>query len=214
MKTLTIIFLLLSFSVTGQPIKYKRVYLDKYKVDFNLGIISYYGNYSVYDTNLINKLTQESGLSFSTKFGRQITPFLELSAQVLIGQLKGAKKHYNSNIIEYNIQTDINFVELFTDNNGDKKLGLLIFGGVGKVYFNNTIAEFDTIYKSKVSEFVKIFGGSVSYELNKNSDIKATATLSQYSKNNYFTVLSIGYVYKIVNIKLKKKKKRNNFAHF
>jgi hypothetical protein len=198
--------------------KKKKTLWENWSINLNAGLTSFFGDLSKFDSEIMEKLTQESGVAFSgilTKDLGQNHKF-GVSGQLLHGSLKGAnnsKVSFESTVIEYNFHCRINLINLFSTNNRSK-MGIALYGGVGQFIFKTT--KFDRrnnenlvkIKDTGTPEFIYFFGAGLSYKVINNITITVDASMRQtqndylddFVKNNnpdYYTYLSLGAIYNI-----------------
>jgi hypothetical protein len=192
------------------------VQITNWSVNINGGMTSYFGDLSLSDLNVGNKLKQESGPAMSIILTRNIyRDAIGLSGQVIAGKIEGRKENisFTSNLVEYNLHARVDFVRLFMSRKYNA-FGVVGYAGGGQFLFSTKKVEnYDGLLKTstqdtEVPEFVIFFGGGVYYKINSNFGITADLSLHQcqndrlddYVKNDnydYFTYLSLGFSYYI-----------------
>lgn len=205
--------------------KSKSKILDDWSINVNAGLTSFFGDLSKFDTEIMEKLTQESGPAFSgilTKTLGQGRKF-GLSGQLLYGGLKGennSKVSFEATIIEYNFHGRVSLINLFSPNNRSK-LGIELYGGIGQFIFKTTqyderSSEVDINQKDTgTPEFLYFFGTGLSYKVIDMVGITLDVAMRQaqndylddFVKNNnydYYTYLSLGATYYIDSFKKSK----------
>jgi hypothetical protein len=203
-----------------------------WSVNINAGMTSYFGDISLYDLNIGDKLLKESGPAFGLILTKNI--FIEaigISGQLISGNLEGRKDNlsFKTKLIEYNLHLRIDFVDLcMPDRNHN--LGISGYVGAGQFLFT-TIKKVndDGLLKNYkrstgVPEFVCFFGAGIYYKVNEKLGIVADLALRQchndrlddYVKNNdydYYSYLSIGVSYYIKSFKTAPLKNKARLAN-
>jgi len=193
----------------------KTGFWERWAITANLGYTSYYGDLSLYDEEIAGKITHESGPAYGATVSKYLNNIIGLSGQVLVGNLKGSKQDisFKTNLIEYNLQFRVNFVNLI-NNKKNHKIGILGFAGVGQFLFTTTVDKdvegkiSSNSYSSGVPELVIFAGGGVHYILGSNYSLSAGLSLRQsqndkldgIKKNkdyDYYTYLNVGLTYYI-----------------
>ncbi len=199
-----------------------------WSVKINGGLTSYFGDLSLNDLDIWTKIKHESGPAMSIILTRNIyRDAIGISGQVLAGKIEGRKDDitFTSNLIEYNLHARIDFVRLFMPRKYNA-FGVVGYAGAGQFFFNTNKVEMNegnlktSKQNTEVPELVIFFGGGIYYKLNSNLGITADLSLHQcqndrlddYIKNDnydYFTYLSVGVSYYIINVK----KSKTNIAN-
>ncbi len=188
---------------------------ERWAITANLGYTSYYGDLSLHDKEIAGKITHESGPAYGATVSKYLNNIIGLSGQVLVGNLKGSKQDisFKTNLIEYNLQLRVNFVNLI-NNKKNHKIGILGFAGVGQFLFTTTVDKemegkvSSSSSSTRVPELVVFAGGGVHYIIGSNYSISAGLSLrkSQNDKMDgvkknkdydYYTFLNIGITYYI-----------------
>ncbi len=216
-RMIPVISFLLIFSETVLAQNWEGIrktgFLDRWAITANYGYTSYYGDLSLYDHEIKGKITRESGPAYGAIISKYLNNIFGVSGQVLIGNLKGSKDNlsFNTELLEYNLQFRINFINLF-NNYREHKIGLLGFAGIGQFLFTTTTQKnvegkiSTQTYSSGVPEFVLFAGGGAHYIIGSNLSISAGLSLRQCQndkldglKNNgnydYYTYLNLGLTY-------------------
>lgn len=152
----------------------------------NFGILSYFGDLSIYDQNIPSKIEYESGRAGGLMVTRKITKTFGLTAQIISGNLKASKSniYFESTIFEYNLSAYIDMLSLLFKSK-QNKLSLQIFAGVGNFLFNSTKYEYSegetitTKHNSRVPEFVGFMGAGLSYKLSDKLGIMSALSIKQ-----------------------------------
>ena len=201
--------------------KQKAGFWDDWSINASVGLTSFFGDLSIYDSEIMEKLTKESGPAF----GGILTKYLKdkkigISGQLLYGGFKGentAKTAFEASVIEYNFHLRFNLINLiFTDNSS--RFGMEAYAGAGQFLFNVqkwTPVEGETIsteYNTGTPEFVYFFGMGMFYNVTREIGITADIALRQaqndkldnFAKNenfDYYTLISFGVTYNIDSFK-------------
>jgi len=193
------------------------VLLKNWSVNVNAGQTSFFGEVSLYDDELSEKLSNEGSWAYGFILSRQMTPVFGLSGQMIWGTLKGAntRSRFKAEIMEYSLNTTINLVNLLIPDN-DARFFLYGKLGAGQFRFKSTLVfddpEKPEIYvESDKPEFLYLIGGGAFYKFNHSFEvnIEATARLVNNDKldgsnngkgdNDYYSYISLGITYKINN---------------
>ena len=193
---------------------------DNWTINGNAGLTSFFGDLSIYDSEIMEKLTKESGPAMGAILTKHINNKFGVSGQLLYGGLKGQNNSGNSfeaSFIEYNFHGRVNLVNIiFPDNLTN--LGLEVYAGLGQFMFNVTkwtdvdgsIEE--TVGETGIPEFVYFGGIGAFYNINDRFGVTVDMAMRQaqndklddMSKNDnfdYYTHLSIGISYHFYSLK-------------
>jgi hypothetical protein len=217
---LILLILLIQTNAFGQyqkPPPKITVLFKNWSVNVNGGQTSFFGEVSLYDDELSEKLSKEGSWAYGFILSRQITPVFDLSGQILFGTLKGAntRSTFKAEIMEYTLNTTINFVNLLMPDN-DARFFLYGKLGAGQFQFKSTLIFDDSekpekYVESESPEFLYILGGGAYYKFNHSFEVNAEATarlvnndkLDGTSNNkgddDYYSYISIGVTYRINN---------------
>jgi hypothetical protein len=196
--------------------KRKPGFWENWSINLNAGLTSFFGDLSKYDTEIMEKLTKESGLAFSGILTKHVNSKIGFSGQLLYGTLKGennSKVSFEATVIEYNAHLRINVVNLFSPYN-IAKMGIEFYGGIGQYLFKTT--QYDlrnnenkiNVLDTGTPEFLYFFGVGLSYKVTDKFRITGdfgvrqaqNDKLDDFVKNNnndYYSYLSIGVTYHI-----------------
>ncbi len=188
-------------------------FIKNWSINANVGYTSYFGDMSYYDNDVVEKLSSESGAAYGIMLTKDVTKWLGLSGQLFYGKLKGGNNNitFKTDLIEYNLQARIDFINLFWPDNRSN-FGIIGSAGIGQLLFNVTTFEFNEgppiikEHTAAVPEFVYSFGAGIYYKVTERIGITADLNLHQLQndkldnlvKNNdfdYYTYLSIGITY-------------------
>lgn len=144
---------------------------DLWSVNVNGGVTSYFGDISIYDTDISSKLSKESGPAFGFIVSKSVSNTFSFSGQFLIGSFKARNQNlsFETQFLEYNAKVNIDFVNMFAPKK-PHNYGITGYIGVGNYLFNSTRKEYfeerveTTTTKARVPEFVFILGGGVFYK--------------------------------------------------
>jgi hypothetical protein len=216
---LLLIFLLIQGNVFGQYQKPKpkiAVLLKNWSINLNAGQTSFFGEVSLYDDELSEKLSHEGSWSCGFILSRQMTPVFGLSGQYIFGKLRGAntRSHFEAQIKEYSLNTTINLVNLLIPDN-DARFFLYAKIGIGQFEFKSKLVfddpeKSDKYVESESPEFLYLIGGGAFYKLNRSFEINVEGTArlvnndkldgtTNKSDNDYYSYISLGITYKINN---------------
>lgn len=204
---------------------------NKWDVNVNLGMNSFYGDISSYDDDMIGKLQYESGFAGGVIVTKRVSDIFGLSGQVVAGSLSGRKNniYIHSKILEYNLHLRMDLVPLFTGNS-QTRLKLEVFGGVGNFIFDSSKEEFIegesivTERKSRVPEFLYLIGGGLGYNLSPKISISSEISVKQCQNDkidlvdsgtdyDYYTYLNIGITYHFRSLKQSPLRNKARIAH-
>jgi len=205
--------------------KKKTQIWDDWSISVNAGLTSFFGDLSKFDSEIMEKLTQESGPAFSGILAKQLgkNKKFSIGGQLLYGGLKGennSKVSFQATVIEYNFQGRVNVINLISPHNRSK-MGIELFGGAGQFMFKTTKYDRrnnEDIVKIKdtgTPEFQYFFGAGLFYKVLDNIAVTLDVAMRQaqndylddFVKNNnydYYTYLSIGGTYYIDSFKKSK----------
>lgn len=186
----------------------------------NGGITSYFGDLSIFDSEIIQKFSFESNTALSILFSKSLIPNkLSVTGQLLEGNLKARKNavSFRSILFEYNLHLRLDVLGLWL-NDKPHKFGIVGYGGMGQFFFATNKYLFteglteNESYKTGVPEFVFFFGGSVYYKVSPKVSISADLSLHQcrtdrldnhVRRNNfdYFSFMNAGIAYQVKSLK-------------
>jgi len=94
------------------------------------------------ETNHYTKLMDETGLGFGLRVGKYISPVFSGHFQFYAAEFKGQKDQsnleFNSNLMEYQLGTTINLINLFAKNK-ERRFNLYGIAGFGLIFFPKRI---------------------------------------------------------------------------
>lgn len=204
---------------------------NSWSVNVNAGLTSYYGDMSIYDNDLANKFSQESGPAYSIIFSKQFNQIFSLSGQFLSGELKGKKSSssFTTSILEYNLHFKINIKNIIFPKKL-RKFGIIGFAGVGQFLFKTNFYYYNDgtstlqVHNTGVPEFVYFFGGGLEYYL--TNKVYLTTDLSlRHSQNDmlenvnkngdydYYTYINLGVSFSFGNSFRQPVKNKARIAH-
>ena len=87
---------------------------DEWIFNANAGFLSYFGDLSIYDSDIAGKLENETGQAGGIIITKRLVKPFGISVQLLAGNLKASKKNisFESKIIEYSISAYIDLISL------------------------------------------------------------------------------------------------------
>jgi hypothetical protein len=223
-----LIFAMICYSYTGYAqswggYKKENTFWHNWSFNANLGVTSFFGDLSKYDTDPYKKITRESGPAYGGILTRHLSPKFSLAGQLLAGKLKGSNylgSSFESSFIEYSFQGRIDILNIIWPNT-ISRFGVIAYAGIGQFLFNTTKSVIidDVMEKSVnntgVPEFVYIFGSGLYYKINPEYSITLDLAIRQTqndkldmyiknSANDYYSHLSIGISYNPKNYKPRK----------
>ena len=144
--------------------RWKPGFWDKWSVNVNGGLTSFFGDLSLYDTDIADKLSKESGPAFGVLLSKNINDKFAITGQILYGTLKGQNSTtvFNANILELNIQARVNFINLFSPDNLSN-FDVYGYLGLGQFTFKSEQYKLEdpsdiSIEDTGTPEFVYFFG--------------------------------------------------------
>jgi len=185
--------------------------LKNWAFEGQAGLFSYFGDLSIYDGDIANKIMKESGPAFGISATKYLGKFSAVSGELISGQVRAEKDSisFESNIIEYNVQVQFDIIKLFFFDS-KSNVSILLLGGIGNVLFNsnkhsNTENE---NYTTRVPEFIYFFGGRIEYHASNIIKIGIGISIKQLqndkldvtNKNSdydYYSYTNIGVAYKL-----------------
>ena len=201
--------------------KRKAGFLDSWAVNANMGLSSFFGDLSQFDTEISKKLTEESGLAYgliATKY--LLNDKIGISGQLLFGNLKGSNANdisFESKFSEFNLHARFNLINIFSPYNMSK-MGVELLGGLGQFTFKTT--QYDrsqeelqiNIEDTGTPEFVYFFGLGMFYKVTEKIRITTDFSMRQAGNdklddltkndnNDYYSYVSLGLTYYIYSFK-------------
>lgn len=198
--------------------------LQNWAFEGQAGLFSYFGDLSVYDSDIVNKVLKESGPAFGVSATKYFGKFSAVSGELIFGQVKSEKKNtsFESNIIEYNAQVQFDLIKLFFFDS-KSNFSVLLLGGIGNVIFNSTKVT-DNVsenYTTRVPEFIYFFGGQIDYHLSNSINLALGISIKQLqndkldvtvenSNYDYYSYVNMGVAYKLNHKEQKRGGKKLN----
>jgi len=195
----------------------RKITYKPWAINANFGKTSYFGDLSIYDQNIPEKISQESGNSFGIVITKHLNKVFGLSGQVLYGQVQANHRKYNfrTKLLEYNLHAKIDLINIFSARRANK-VGVIAYAGVGHLFFKtvkNVEDESQTkviVHQSNVPEFIYFFGGGVYYNISSNISVTLDLALKQFQNDrldgyvhgddfDYYSYLSFGITYNFYN---------------
>ena len=193
---------------------------DNWSVTANAGLTSFYGDLSIYDTDLMKKFSEESGPAMGVVISKYFNDKIGVSTQFLMGGLKGEDVRgtsFESSFYEYNFHFRVELINTLFPNNLTG-FGMNLYAGVGQFVFKTTKWEMvdgeEKIYEkhTRVPEFVYFVGTGFQYKFKDKYGISLDVALRQarndyldYEVKNgnydYYTHLNLGLTYYIQSFK-------------
>lgn len=199
----------------------KPGFWDDWSINGSAGLTSFFGDLSLYDADIVAKLSEESGPAFSGTLTKYVKDQkIGLSGQLLYGGLKGENNGgatFEASVIEFNIQMRLQLINLFSPYNLSK-FGLELYGGIGQFLFKSTKweeieGETETyVTDTGTPEFVYFGGFAMKYEVMKNVSITGDVGMRQAQNDkldgkiknenfDYYSYVSLGVTYHIDSFK-------------
>lgn len=241
MKTIKIIFITLILTAMLIPesleaqawggSRGKPSFWNNWSINANAGLTSFYGDLSIYDSKILDKLSKESGPAMGFILSKYFNDKLGVSGQFLIGNLKGEDVRgtsFESNFYEYNFHIRLELINtIFPENFTD--FGMNLYGGVGQFIFQTT--KWERIEGEQVEsrkdtgtpEFVYFVGTGFEYKFKDKIGVSLDMALRQArndyldyvvknGNNDYYTHLSFGVTYFIESFKQKSLNGRGKYT--
>lgn len=212
------LLILLTFNLQAQVYPAKEGWM----VGVQGGMVSFFGDLSVYDTNPVKKLTKESDIGFSFMVGKQLGSLLSAKASYLNGRMRGAHPELNyaftGKFSEINLTTELSLTKLIARSSDSRwnalaVLGIGAFSGTAtKTPMNVALISDPSVLSTETSDInsqpVLITGLGLDYNLKRNwiSTLRLGMRTTGHDrldahegavtkKNDYYTYLSIGITY-------------------
>jgi hypothetical protein len=194
--------------------------LTDWSVSISNGLISYFGDLSIYDLKIIPKLSKESGNAYSIMLEKNFWGnSVCLSGQIMKGNLKGMNKNisFRTSLLEYNLQLRADIIGLVMPGKSCH-FGIIAYCGAGQLLYTVEKAVLPEgsdgikVYRPDKPEFVFLAGSDLNYKINRNLGVFAglalrrcnTDRLDDYRCNgdfDYYTYLDFGISYYISTLK-------------
>jgi hypothetical protein len=206
-------------------------YWNMWSVNAQAGISSYYGDLSIYDNQINEKIKSESGPSVSLGITKYFNRAFSVTGQVLFGGLQAEKNEvsFEAELLEYNLNLRLDVLNLFNPliNN---RFGLVGFAGVGQFLFTTTKYEYiegnleNQNHSARVPEFVYFAGGEAYYNFNNKLGLNASLSIRQCQNDkldnvvknldfDYYSIFSVGITYYLTEFTKSPPKNKARIAH-
>ncbi len=218
-----------TISAQGWGGRWKPGFWDMWSLNVNAGQTSFFGDLSLYDTDIVGKITNESGAAFSGVFSKHFNDKFSMGGQVLYGKLKGENSNaaFDASIMEANLHGKVNLINLiFADNVSD--FDITMYGGVGQFVFKSVqVSKGEdggrSVEDTGTPEFVYFFGAGIEYKIGDRIGVTADMSMRQaqndklddLSKNDnydYYSYVSVGVTYYIESLFGGSKKRGGSFG--
>ncbi len=165
---------------------YSKKNSNEWIFNANVGFLSYFGDLSVYDSDIAGKLENESCRAGGIMVTKRLVKPFGISVQLLSGNLKAKNRNisFESTIFEYSMSAYFDLISLFQINKL-KNFEVQVFGGIGNLIFNSSKYEYyegETIrtdHKTRVPEFVYYAGAGLHYEISNSFGVNSSIALRQ-----------------------------------
>lgn len=235
---LIIDLILLNTNLNAQNDNFNYGFFDNWSVNLNAGNTQFYGNITNLN-NLSSILKYNTTWSYGGIVAKQLTPVFGIRTQFIKGRLKGrrdmlinnipASPKFDADYFEMNLNTSIDFFNIFMQYKSDRLFNLYGIVGIGLSNFegqtidlvnNNTIHSFGYGKGSGIGgwqvEGSVFWGGGAKIRLSNSFDINAEVAFKYINydkldgiaggfKHNSYTYNSLGITYKFGNAEKKKK---------
>jgi len=204
-------------SAQGWSGRWKPGFWDMWSISVNAGQTSFFGDLSLYDTDIVGKLTNESGPAFSGIFSKHFNDKFSIGGQLLYGNLKGANavSAFDASVMELNLQGKVNLLNLIIpDNMSD--FDITMYGGIGQFTFKSIQYSLKEAGETSTEdtgtpEFVYFVGMGLEYKIGDRIGINVDMSMRQaqndklddLAKNDnfdYYSYVSIGVTYYIESL--------------
>jgi hypothetical protein len=198
----------------------KPGFWDTWSVTGNVGLSSFYGDLSIYDSEIVEKFTKESDPAFGLILTKHFSAKFGASFQLLYGGLHGENGNkdmrFEASFIEYNFHARANLINIIAPDSYSK-FGMDFYAGIGQFIFSSTLYDYrgeEPIVKDQntgTPEFVYFFGAGINYKFTDKFGATIDLALRQaqndklddFKKNDnfdYYTLVSVGVTYYIESI--------------
>jgi len=205
---------------------------DHWSINANAGITSYFGDLSYHDTNIKEKVSNESGSAFGVLITKHFDKKFGVSGEFLYGQMKGgdnSRLSFTTDLYEYNIQARLDMIRVILPDR-NPKVGLEVFAGIGHAWFKSVQYIYDegdpiiTEHSNQVPEFVYFAGTGLHYHISENFAITSSLALRRMQNdkldnlvkndnNDYYSYLSFGVTYYIESFIKRPLRNKARLAH-
>ena len=225
MRNTILIALMLAFGLglTANPHMWSGTspgkFWNNWAINLNGGYTSYFGDLSIYDSDILNKIKFESKPAIGFSLTKYITDDIGISGQLLYGGLKSQytdNLFFETNFFEYNFQLRVDLLNLFVKKN-NTGIGVIAFGGIGHFMFNAVKYQYkegrlnEYPHKTRTPEFVYFLGGGLEYSISNRFSINIDAALKQanndridnevrQNNNDFYSYISVGVTYHIFQL--------------
>ncbi|MBN2175791.1 MAG: hypothetical protein JW731_16800 [Bacteroidales bacterium] len=205
-----------SFGQYHKPPSFWSKLAKDWSLGVNAGQTAFFGDVSLYDDELSEKLSKEGAWAYGVSLNRQITPVIGLSGQLLVGKLEGSnsRSKFVADIMDYSVNLTLNFVNLLLPDNDAHfflygKLGMGQFQFESRLMYDDPDKQ-DLLVQPESPEFLYLIGGGASYIINHAFDVNFDGTArmvnndrldgtSNKKDKDYYSYISLGFTYKINN---------------
>ena len=213
---------IVQMEAAAQRIKHQKgsPFWYNWSVDMSLGLTSYYGDLSQYDSDFIEKLIHESKPAVALKITKYFDYKFGVSGQVMFGGFSGDYKEdyiFRTNLMEYNIQANVDLLNIINDFNR-RNSGITLYAGIGQFLFKTTSeittagATTEDVHNSGVPEFVYFFGSTLYHKIHPRFYLLMDLSIRQAQNDNldnfvkngdfdYYSFISLGVSLQINNLK-------------
>lgn len=193
-------------------------------VGVNGGFVSFFGDLSIHDNDILLKLKNESDVGFSLMAGKQFSPSISVNINYLKGRMQGInpglKSFFISSFNEISLSTELNMISLLSPSSETHFRAICMIGvGLLNSSVTNTSQNLmlpdagqpNLQYVSAVSlEPVLVSGIGIDYSL--STHLRSTLRLSIHNTrndkldgyegtattaNDHYTFVTVGLVYSI-----------------
>lgn len=197
---------------------------ENWLVGINAGINSFYGDLSIYDTDPIKKLTQESDPGIGVYVGKQLSRVFTLNLGYYSGQMKGSndafQMYFTNKFSELSLLAEINISGIIFPNSYSP-IDIYAIGGIGSFQSHAIKRQItgDALLEEIHIDFFNTESNSSSlglkagiglkYKLNEKWSANANATymssgsdlidahIGSTGINDYYSIIGLGFSYSI-----------------
>ncbi len=205
---------------------------DHWSININAGMMSYFGDLSYHDSDVLDKLNYESKPAFDLMITKHFDKKFGISGQLLYGQIKGGdniNSSFETDLFEYNVQARLDFIRLILPGR-NPKFGLEGFAGIGHTWFKsetynlNEDEPIKTTYRPGVPEFVYFGGIGMHYHIHEQFAVTTSLSLRHLQNDkldrvvkndnyDFYSYFSIGLTYYIGSKRYQPLKNKARLAH-
>lgn len=148
-KLLLILLFLFAFSSSySQSFAPNSSFNSHWQIQISTGTSLFFGDIKQYQWWPVTNYENEWRAAFGFQLAKQISPVFGLKAQGLYGQLAGTRrewnKHFKADYIEFNVNTSINLINIFSSFHNRRLVNPYLILGIGLTNYNTDVFELGT----------------------------------------------------------------------